>query len=273
MVVFPNAKINLGLNIISKREDGYHDLETVFYPIPVQDALEINRATNSINSFIFNTSGILVPGDSSTNLCVKAYELLKTKFQLPPIEMHLHKAIPMGAGLGGGSSDGAFTLLLLNKKFNLGIPEDQLISYALELGSDCPFFIRNRPCYATGRGEIMEDVAVNLSGYQLLLVNPGIHVSTKEAFAGIRPSAPKRSAREIVQQPIDTWKDQLLNDFEATVFGVHPELADIKESMYAHGAVYAAMTGTGSSIFGIFSKQYKYDHFADNQPYVKFVGL
>ncbi len=275
MVVFPNCKINLGLNIVRKREDGYHDLETIFYPVPLCDALEINRSEENHNKLIFNNSGISVPGDISQNLCVKAYHILKKDFpQLPDgLEMHLHKTIPMGAGLGGGSSNGAFALMLLNKKFQLNIPEAQLIDYALQLGSDCPFFIVNKPCFATGRGEKMEPVSLSLSGYKLLLINPGIHISTKEAFAGIKPAPPKLSPSEAIQQPIESWKQHLLNDFETTVFPQHPAIGLLKDQLYSQGALYAAMTGTGSTVFGIFPKEYKYDNSFENQHFTKLIDL
>jgi len=254
MVCFPNCKINLGLHVTGKRPDGYHNLETVFFPVPVSDALEIITQTSSTeNDIVFTATGLPIAGNADQNLCVKAYRLLQQDYsQLPAVHMHLHKVIPMGAGLGGGSADGAFALQLLNNKYQLGINENKLIDYALRLGSDCPFFIYNKPCFATGRGEIMEPVTVDLSGYKLVLINPGIHVATAAAFATLQPKAPAISIRNIIQQPVTTWKDVLRNDFETTVFQLHPEIAAIKQNLYDQGAVYAAMTGTGSTVFGIF---------------------
>lgn len=255
MVLFPNCKINLGLHILRKRSDGFHDLETVFYPIPLQDAVEVIQHPHPITDVEFSASGLKVDGNVSDNICVKAYHLLKKDFpQLPAVKMHLHKTIPMGAGLGGGSADGAFTLLLLNKKFNLGLGEAALIDYALQLGSDCPFFIRNAPCYATGRGEVMENIALDLSAYNFVLVNPQIHINTGWAFSQIRPSAERPSLKETVQKPVEEWKALLTNDFEDAVFAKHPAIKECKDVLYAAGAVYASMTGSGSTVFGLFAK-------------------
>jgi 4-diphosphocytidyl-2-C-methyl-D-erythritol kinase len=272
MIVFPNCKINLGLHILNKREDGYHDLETVFYPIGIKDALEVVRRDDGRQStdethhspltthISFSSTGLPIAGDEANNLCIKAYHLLKKDFpSLPPVQMHLHKAIPMGAGLGGGSSDGAFALKLLNDKFQLGLSTQQLIDYALQLGSDCPFFIINKPCYATGRGEMLETVSLDLSAYHFAIVNPGIHVNTGWAFSQLNINGSGRSERpdpkQIIQQPIETWKDQLINDFEEPVSEAHPEIATIKQQLYDAGAVYASMTGSGSTVFGIFEKK------------------
>lgn len=228
MVLFPNCKINLGLNVISKRADGYHDLETVFYPIALKDALEVIQA----NETGFHLSGLSVEGNADDNLCLKAYSLLKRDFNdLPPVSIYLHKAIPMGAGLGGGSADGAFMLAMLNKKFQLHLSEQQLINYALQLGSDCPFFIINKPCFATGRGENLSPVQIDLSGYKIVLVHPGIHISTKEAFSNLSPSIPGKSIPEIIKQPISTWKDELVNDFEENVFVQFPAIKEIKDRL------------------------------------------
>jgi 4-diphosphocytidyl-2-C-methyl-D-erythritol kinase len=265
MVVFPNAKINLGLNIIQKRSDGYHDLETIFYPVMIKDALEIIQHNTDCDisgiqsnelQIEFTCSGLSVEGDQNSNLCVKAYHLLKKDFpKLPAIKMHLHKHIPMGAGLGGGSADGAFTLKLLNQKFNLNLSQQQLIDYALQLGSDCPFFIINQPCFATSRGEIMEPIQLDLSAYTFIIVNPGIHVATGWAFSQITPTMPKVSIKEIIKQPIATWKDALKNDFEEAVLQAHPAIKKIKDRLYNAGAVYASMSGSGSTVYGIFEKQ------------------
>ena len=249
MIVFPNGKINLGLHITRKRQDGYHDLETIFFPLGIYDILEFIPS----REFIFQTSGIAIKGDIQQNLCVKAFQLLKDQFpHLPDITMHLHKAIPMGAGLGGGSGDGSFALIALNEYFKLSLDSAALKVLSLQLGSDCPFFISNQPCYATGRGEILEPVTVDLSGLYIIVVYPGIVVSTAEAFAGIVPRQPKISLKEKIREPLDQWKEWMVNDFEKTVFHYFPEIGRIKETLYAAGAVYAAMTGSGSSCFGIF---------------------
>ncbi len=249
MVVFPNGKINLGLHVTRKRADGYHDLETVFYPTLVKDVLEIIQA----DVVAFTMSGLPVSGDVNDNLCLKAYHLLKIDFpELPHVKIHLHKVIPMGAGLGGGSADGAFTLSLLNQKFKLNLSKEQLVNYALQLGSDCPFFIVNKPCYAEGRGEILEPLNVDLSAYKLVLVHPGIHVSTALAFSGLQPVPPFISIKNILTQPITTWKQLLKNDFEQPVFAMFPEIQRVKESLYEAGALYASMSGSGSCVYGIF---------------------
>ncbi len=256
MIVFPNCKINLGLRILSKRTDGYHDLETVFYPIALYDVLEIIRDKGDKEPFLqFSNSGFTIDGNPDDNLCIKAYKLLKIDFpQLPAIQMHLHKAIPTGAGLGGGSADAAYTLLLLNKQFRLDLSTNQLINYALQLGSDCPFFIINKPCFATGRGEAMESLKIDLSSYKFIIVNPGIHISTANTFSGITPALPVKSVKEIIQQPVETWKNELINDFEKPVFNLYPEIAMIKKKLYDAGALYSSMSGSGSTVYGIFKK-------------------
>ncbi|MFY0255576.1 4-(cytidine 5'-diphospho)-2-C-methyl-D-erythritol kinase [Chitinophaga sp. 30R24] len=251
MVVFPNCKINLGLHVTRKRPDGFHDLETVFYPFPVTDALEVLTHP----SLQFASSGIDVPGDATDNLCLKAFHLLQRDFpQLTPVNIHLHKHIPIGAGLGGGSADAAFMLQLLNQKFQLGLSEAALIDYAAQLGSDCPFFILNQPCYATGRGEIMEPIQLDLSAWSFVLVHPGIHVNTGWAFKQLTPQAPVHSLTEMIQLPVAEWKEVIRNDFEAPVFRAHPVIGAIKDQLYTAGAVYAAMSGSGSAVFGIFPK-------------------
>lgn len=254
MIQFPNCKINLGLSILAKRADGFHELETVFYPISVSDALEILPAAN----LIMTQSGIAVPGDPAQNLCLKAYHLLKKDFPtLPAVHMHLHKNIPMGAGLGGGSSDGTAALIILNQQFDLGLNEQQLIDYASQLGSDCPFFVYNKACHATGRGEILTPIALDLSNYQFLLVHPGVHIATAWAFQQLNPNAKSESIQSIIEKPITDWKNSLINDFEAPVFKAEPKLSVIKDQLYQLGAIYASMSGSGSSLFGIFPK----DHF------------
>lgn len=248
MIAFPNAKINIGLNITSKRVDGYHNLSSCFLPIDWKDALEIVPA----DEFEFSSSGLDIPGDSSGNLCVKAYELLKEKHDIPPVKMHLHKVIPMGAGLGGGSADGAFALKLLNDQFELGLTITQLEAYAKTLGADCPFFIDNKPKLVAGIGEVMEDISIDLSGYSIVVVFPGIHVSTKTAFSGITPKAPDYDIKTILQQSPKNWQDTVINDFEETVFAAHPDIQKIKNQLLDLGADYASMTGTGSAVFGVF---------------------
>ncbi len=249
MIQFPNCKINLGLSILAKRPDGYHELETVFYPIAVSDALEVLPA----DSLTMTQSGIPVPGDPAQNLCLKAYLLLKKDFpQLPPVQMHLQKNIPMGAGLGGGSSDGTSALLILNQQFSLGLNDKQLIDYASQLGSDCPFFVFNKACHASGRGEVLTPIALDLSNYQFLLVHPGKHISTAWAFQQLTPNAKSESIQSIIQKPISAWKASLINDFEKPVFNAEPTLLEIKTQLYQLGAIYASMSGSGSSLFGIF---------------------
>src|SRR5688572_30344281 len=259
MISFPNCKINLGLNILGKREDGYHNIQTIFYPLPLRDALEITvqKDPDARSVVQFTSSGLLIPGPADSNLCIKAYALLRKDFPaIPPIIMHLLKAIPIGAGLGGGSANGAFTLLAINKKFQLGLTTQQLLDYAARLGSDCPFFILNQPCIAFGRGEQLTPIEVDLGGFRLVLVNPGIHINTGWAFSQL--DSIKRLSNlplaDVVKLPVENWREHLTNDFEAPVFKSHPELVEIRNSLYANGAVYCCMTGSGSSIFGLFPK-------------------
>ncbi|HEU5168807.1 MAG TPA: 4-(cytidine 5'-diphospho)-2-C-methyl-D-erythritol kinase [Chitinophagaceae bacterium] len=266
MVSFPNCKINLGLNIVNKRGDGYHDIETVFFPVHLKDALEVIEK----ETFEFSTSGSAIEGEAEKNLCIKAYQLLKRDFpHLPPVQMHLHKAIPVGAGLGGGSADGAFILKSLNKKFELNLSEEDMINYSLELGSDCPFFILNKPCYATGRGEILEQIDLDLLTYKIIIVHPGVHISTAWAFANINRSRPVKSIKEIIMQPVETWKEELKNDFEIPVFTQRPEIKKIKGELYSAGAVYASMSGSGSAVYGIFDKANKASLFFPENYFVK----
>lgn len=250
MVIFPFCKINLGLNIIAKRADGYHNLETCFYPLPVHDVLEIVRA----GAFNCTVTGLPVDGNPEDNLCVKAYRLLAAAHSLPPVHIYLHKNIPSGAGLAGGSSDAAHTLILLNRKFGLQLTDEQLADYALQLGSDCPFFIYNTPMLGSGRGEVLKPAAISLNDYTVVLAIPGIHISTREAFSGIVPQRPEHTVADILQQPVALWKNRLVNDFEQTVFKQHPTLAGIKNTLYEHGALYASLTGTGSVVYGLFKK-------------------
>jgi 4-diphosphocytidyl-2-C-methyl-D-erythritol kinase len=256
VIVFPNCKINLGLHITRKRKDGFHDLETLFYPILLQDALEVisNEATEPLQ---FTQSGIVIE-TAGDNICEKAYALLKKDFpQLPSVKMHLHKAIPMGAGLGGGSADGAFTLLLLNKKYNLQLTDGQLIDYALQLGSDCPFFIINKPCLASGRGEKLQEFPLDLTPYKIVIVNPGIHINTGWAFSQLQQAAPSLPLAEVLQKPIQDWRHYLLNDFEGPIFSQYSEIKGIKDTLYNMGAIYASMTGSGSTVYGLFKKNEK----------------
>ena len=259
MITFPIAKINLGLNVVEKRPDGYHNLQTVFYPVPIKDALEVqvmDEAFPSNYDCDLKVTNIAIDGDEQRNLVVRAYQLLKQDFpSLPRIHTHLWKGIPTQAGMGGGSSDCAYMLLLLNQKFHLGLTDEQLIQYAAKLGADCAFFILSRPCYAEGIGEKLQPIDVSLSGYHIVVVRPDIPVPTKEAFSRIRPHYPAINCREAVMQPVETWRETLVNDFEESVFALHPEIGNIKQKLYDMGATYAAMSGSGSALFGLFKKQ------------------
>lgn len=258
MITYPNAKINLGLNIVEKRPDGYHNLETIFYPINLQDALEVTQLEGE-NEYALSVSGTPIEGEPEDNLVVKAYRLLKQDFpDMPGIDIHMYKHIPTGAGLGGGSADAAFMIKLLNDKFKLGLTTEKMEEYAAALGADCAFFIQNKPVFATGIGNLFEPVQLSLKGYYLVLVKPDIFVSTKDAFSLIRPKQPAQSLKEIVRMPIETWRATMKNDFEESVFQKFPEIAAIKDKLYDMGAVYAAMSGSGSSVFGIFREQVEY---------------
>ncbi len=258
MLAFPVAKINLGLNVVEKRPDGYHNLETVFYPVPLKDALEIQPMDEAFPSPFdcdLKISNMKIEGDEQHNLVVKAYNLLKRDFpQMPRLHAHLFKAIPTQAGMGGGSSDCSAMLLALNEMCRLGLTQQQLIGYAARLGADCPFFILNRPAYAEGIGERLMPIDLDLKGLYLAVVRPNIPVPTKEAFALIKPCRPSKNCRDIVSQPITTWRNELVNDFERSVFALHPEIAAVKECLYNLGAVYAAMSGSGSAVFGLFNE-------------------
>ena len=256
MIVYPNAKINVGLHILRKREDGFHAIESVFLPVPMHDILEtVEDGYSPSGCITFSSSGLHVPDDGKPNLCQRAYQMLHDRQPLPAVRMHLHKQIPIGAGLGGGSADGAFALKMLNDLFSLGHTTDHLEAMAAELGSDCPFFIDNRPKFVSGRGEVMTTTSIDLAGYHLLLVCPNIHISTAQAYASVRPHVSQPSLSTLVAQPLETWKVCLHNDFEKGLFLEYPLLQDIKEQLYAHGAIYASMTGSGSAIYGIFSSQ------------------
>lgn len=249
MLVFPNAKINLGLQITERRADGYHNLLSCFVPIGWADALEVIPAER----FSFASSGISIPGDPAKNLCVRAYDALNTDFGLPPVQMHLHKLVPIGAGLGGGSADAAFALKLLNARFTLGLTTAQLETYARPLGADCAFFVQNRPMYCTQKGDVFLDIDLDLHGLTLVLVYPDLAISTAEAYAGVEPRQPKTPLNELLAAPIETWKEVVYNDFENSLFPKYPVLAAIKQQLYDLGAVYASMSGSGSTIYGLFS--------------------
>ena len=257
MLAFPNIKINLGLWITEKRADGYHNLLTCFYPVQWTDVLEIVPQ----DEFQFVQTGLQVPGNTADNLCVKAYQLLKRDHSLPNSRIHLHKIIPMGAGLGGGSADAAFVLKTLNELYRLKLDKTMLEKYAAQLGSDCAFFIGNRPAVGTGRGELLEEVDLTLKGNHILIVYPSVHVSTADAFAGVRPRAFEGDFGTLLQEPT-RWKNELHNQFEETVFPKHGILSNIKKELYQMGAWYAAMSGSGSAIFGLFKEEPPHDRFA-----------
>lgn len=259
MIRFPIAKINLGLNVVARRPDGYHDLETVFYPVPIKDALEVQVMDELFPSAYdcdLKVTNLNIEGDEQKNLVVRAYNLLKRDFpQMGRVHAHLYKAIPTQAGMGGGSSDCAAMILLMNDLFGLKLSEQQMIDYAAKLGADCAFFIIGKPAYAEGIGEKLVPIDLNLSGYHLGVVRPDIPVSTKEAFSLVKPMRPAENCREVVAQPVGTWRERLTNDFEQSVFALHPEIGQIKDQLYALGADYAAMSGSGSALFGLFQKE------------------
>lgn len=252
MITFPNAKINLGLNIVEKRPDGYHNLETVFFPINLQDALEVKPLEEEGKDYKISMKGNVLDCNPDDNLVVKAYKLLKHDFNLAPVDIHLFKHIPSGAGLGGGSSDCAFMIKMLNEKFSLGLSLEKMEEYAAKLGADCAFFVRNEPVFATGIGNIFEPVRLSLADYYIVLVKPDIFVSTRDAFSKIKPHRPELSLKEIIKMPVEKWKNVMVNDFEDSVFALYPEIAAIKDKMYDLGAVYASMSGSGSSVYGLF---------------------
>ncbi|OOQ56941.1 4-(cytidine 5'-diphospho)-2-C-methyl-D-erythritol kinase [Mucilaginibacter pedocola] len=249
MIVFPNAKINIGLNITERRPDGYHNLETVFYPIKINDVLEVIES----DVLSFQSSGLDIPGDDADNLCIKGYHLLKKDFpKLPAVKIHLHKNIPIGAGLGGGSSDAAFFIKMMNEKFGLGLSDDAMEDYARVLGADCAFFIRNQPVFAFEKGDEFESLKLSLEGYSVVLVMPDAHVSTAEAYRGVKPTPVKESLYDLVQAPVADWKRYIRNDFETHIFAAHPVIRGVKATFYEQGALYASMSGSGASVFGIF---------------------
>lgn len=256
MISFPHAKINLGLNVTAKRDDGFHEIETVIFPIQLSDALEIT--VNPDTEFSFNPSGIIIDDNNDNNLCSRAYRLIKEKYNLPPVQIYLLKHIPIGAGLGGGSSDAAFTLKMLRDIFRLDIPQSQMHEMAATLGSDCPFFLYDRAMLATGRGEILKPLkGPDLTGFHLLLITPPIHVSTALAYMELIPQPAATPLSLIIQQPVDQWKDNLVNDFEKNIFRKYPAISQIKDKLYEAGAVYASMSGSGSSVFGLFENEHQ----------------
>lgn len=248
MIVFPNAKINIGLHVVSRRPDGYHNLETLFYPVHLADALEMAEAKETNISF----SGLPVDSPPKKNLVIKAYQLFKNDFDLPPVQFHLHKVIPTGAGLGGGSSDAAFTLKMLNDFFRIGLPVEQLRVYAAKLGADCSFFIENKPAFATGIGDQLSPVNIDLSGYRIVILKPDVSVSTADAYKNILPSEPEFHLEYLAELPVPEWKNVVVNDFEKSVFPLFPEIENLKKTLYRIGAEYASMSGSGSAVFGIF---------------------
>ena len=277
MLTKPIAKINLGLNVVEKRPDGYHNLETVFYPMQIEDALEVYPMDPEFPSEYdcdLKVTNITIDGDEQRNLVVRAYNLLKADFPtLPRIHAHLYKGIPTQAGMGGGSSDCGFMITLLNQMFNLGLTDQQMIDYAARLGADCAFFILNRPCYAEGIGEKLQPIDLDLKGWYLSLVRPDIPVSTREAFALIKPHHPEVNCREVVKQPVESWRGALVNDFEGSVFAVHPELGAVKDRLYELGATYAAMSGSGSTLFALSRQPLNLDEFNSEGTFRKTILL
>jgi 4-diphosphocytidyl-2-C-methyl-D-erythritol kinase len=250
MLLFPNAKINIGLQIVAKRPDGFHDLQSCFYPIGWSDMLEVLTAEKTQ----FRSSGLDIPGDATQNLCLRAYQLMARDWALGPVDIHLHKIVPIGAGLGGGSADGAFAIRAFNDIFEIQLSDNQMENYARQLGSDCAFFIQNQPKYGFGKGDELAPIDLSLKGKHLVLVYPNIHISTAEAYAGVRPQPARCDLREVLRQPVETWREEVKNDFENHLFVKYPNLEKIKNEFYDQGALYASMTGSGSTIFGIFNQ-------------------
>ncbi|TFG42437.1 MAG: 4-(cytidine 5'-diphospho)-2-C-methyl-D-erythritol kinase [Bacteroidia bacterium] len=255
MIVFPKAKINLGLRITGRRPDGYHDIETVFYPVSLCDALEFVADSKEPGKDTINLSGSEIPGRMEDNIVLRAVRRLRETYPVPYLKIHLHKNIPSGAGLGGGSSDAAFILRAVNRAFSLALSSDDLKAIASGLGSDCSFFIDCQPAFASGRGEILTPVNAVLDNYYGVLVNPGISVSTREAYENCKPSKPENSLAELIKNPVSEWKNTIINDFEKTVIVTHPQIKDIKQTLYNCGAIYSSMSGSGSTVYGIFSKR------------------
>ena len=268
MVSFPHAKINIGLHVVEKRADGFHNIETLFYPLAFHEILEILPS----KSFYFTTSGLSIEGRPDDNLCVKAYRLLQQDFDLPMVDIHLHKAIPAGAGLGGGSSDATHTLLLLNKQFNMRLTDSQLHAYASMLGSDCAFFLHHQSMMAIGRGEILTPFSLDLCGKYIIVVKPPVFVSTKEAYSGIVPQESRPSLLELLKQPIECWPSTIVNDFEETVFDKYPVLFEAKQRLYTSGAIYASMSGSGAALYGIFTEKETWERAKNTLPDIIFSG-
>lgn len=266
MITFPNAKINLGLRITERRPDGYHNLETIFYPIHLEDALEVVPLKDNKQEYDLKITGTPIDGTPEDNLVVRAYRLLKQDFDLPPIHIYMYKHIPLGAGLGGGSSDAAFMIKLLNEKFALGMTTRQMEAYASRLGADCAFFIQDRPVLATGIGNEFTPIDLSLKGMYIVLVKPSVSVSTREAYAGVTPQRPDVPLTTLIRRPIEEWRDCIANDFEPSVFRAYPEIAAIKDKLYDMGAVYASMSGSGSTVYGIFRESVPYidEHFGEH---------
>ncbi|MBL7935365.1 MAG: 4-(cytidine 5'-diphospho)-2-C-methyl-D-erythritol kinase [Bacteroidia bacterium] len=274
MICFPNAKINLGLNITEKRSDGFHNIETIFYPVGWNDALEVIPVTNHVTSsevekqittkqdFNLHLSGLSISGNLEDNLLYKAYQIIKQTKTVPAIDVYLHKALPMGAGLGGGSADAAFFINLVNELFQLNFTETERIDIARQLGSDCAFFIKNTPVYATQKGDVFSDIKLDLSHLYIAIIYPNVHSNTKEAYSLVKPTQPTKSLLEVIQQPIATWKTDLINDFETSIFNLYPVVEKTKHDLYEAGAVYACMSGSGSAVFGLFEKEPDIKHLA-----------
>lgn len=270
MIRFSNCKINIGLYITGKRPDGYHDLETVFFPVPLYDVLELIDAPQTGITVV----GQDIPGLPQNNIIIKAWNLLKADFPaLPPVHFYLLKNIPAGAGLGAGSANGAYALMALDDKFELGLTQQQIMGYALQLGSDCPFFILNKPSLAKGRGEVFSDLGTNLANYKIVIVNPGIHISTPWAFGQIKPRPAAANLPTAIVQPVTEWKKLIHNDFEAVVFEAHPEIKEIKESLYDAGAIFSLMSGSGSTVFGLFEKNKNIIYAGRNNYFLKIIDL
>lgn len=257
MISFANAKINLGLLITEKREDGYHNIETIFYPVKLYDVVEINASA----TLQFESAGLEIPSQGK-NLCEKAFESLQTEYDIKPISIHLLKNIPIGAGLGGGSSDAANVLKMLNEMNDLGINPDELKKRAEKLGADCPFFIENKPVFADGIGTSFQDVSIDLSDYFIVIIKPDVHISTAEAYQNVIPQTPKVDLKRAIQLPIQEWKYHIVNDFELGVFQKYPEIEEIKHAFYTKGALFASMSGSGSAVFGIFEESINLDSLA-----------
>lgn len=268
MICFPNCKINIGLNITEKRKDGFHNLETVFYPINLKETLEFVEQDSINKKTVFTSSGIKIEGNSTDNICLKAYNLIKEKYSLPELNIHLHKSIPIGAGLGGGSADGAYMIKYLNQYFNLNITIEEQEKLAAQLGSDCAFFIKNKPVFAYGRGELFKEITFDLNNYSIIMIKPDIHISTAEAYSNIKPKFPLISVKEAILKPISEWKHCISNDFEESIFPKYGYLKELKQELYNKGALYAAMSGSGSTIYGIFDKYIHTDQFKINNNFV-----